>query len=267
MPLFAELGYKVWAPNQRGYGKTTRPRSIKAYQPENLLQDVRNLIEASGCSSVTLVGHDWGGNIAWLSAIEGVPLERLIILDMPHPSMFAKRLFRRKQLHRSRYMFYFQLPWLPVFTTLRHHARKVAEMFTEGAVHKARFTDEMLEVYREAALQPGAMRAMLNWYRAPIYYGTAHYDVAHPPKLEMPTLMLWGVKDPAFGTSLTYGTERYVKDLSIYYLDAAHWVQWEVPETVNTIIEAWLTDKPVPKEVGVGRLKVAHPQSDPSPVQ
>jgi len=237
--LLARMGYKAWAPNQRGYGKTTRPEGLEAYRTERLVEDVAALVDASGCREVTLFGHDWGGMVAWLFAIQAVrPLERLVLMNIPHPALFAEALrSNRTQRKRSRYIRFFQLPWLPEFLLRRKGAEMVAKAFTSMAVDKSRFPEADLAIYRENALQPGAATAMLNWYRAASFI---EQDVAYP-MVEVPTLLIWGEEDSALGKELTYGTDEFVRDLTLRYLPGvSHWVQQEAPEQVNAILEEWL---------------------------
>ena len=256
LPLFARLGYKAWAPNQRGYGKTSRPRRVRDYRLDHLVDDVASLIDASGCSSVTLVGHDWGGAVAWAAAlVRARPIERLMVMNLPHPTRFAEGLRTLKQLRRSWYIFAFQIPRLAEYVLGRDDAKAVGDMFHAVAVDKSRFPDEVLEVFRHNARQPGALTAMLNWYRAMLRPGASYVkDVLEsPPILDTPTLMVWGERDPALGKELTYGTERLVRDLTIRYLPGvSHWVQQEAPEAVNTIVEAWLGGRSIPEFEHVG---------------
>jgi len=241
MPLMARLGYKVWAPNQRGYGNTTRPKGMKAYRIEHLVEDVGALIDASGCREVTLFGHDWGGAVAWFAAIKKIrPLERLVVMNIPHPGIFREAMkHNRTQQKRSLYILFFQLPWLPEFLMRRKGADMVGKAFRGMAIDKSRFPDEVLDVYRKNALLPGAATAMLNWYRAARYQDRSEaYAV-----VDVPTLMIWGEEDSALGKELTLGTEKHVKDFTVRYLpDVSHWVQQEAPEQVNEILEAWLRD-------------------------
>jgi len=241
MPLMARLGYKVWAPNQRGYGNTTRPKSMKAYCIEHLVDDVGALIDASGCQEVTLLGHDWGGAVAWFAAIKKIrPLERLVVMNIPHPGIFREAMkHNHTQQKRSLYILFFQLPWLPEFLMRRKGAEMVGKAFRSMAIDKSRFPDEVLDVYRKNALLPGAATAMLNWYRAARYQDRSEaYAV-----VDEPTLMLWGEEDSALGKELTLGTEQYVRDFTVRYLPGvSHWVQQEAPEQVNEILETWLHD-------------------------
>ncbi len=245
LPLFAELGYRVWAPNQRGYGNTTRPKGRKAYKIDHLLDDIVSLIDAAGAKRVTLVAHDWGGILAWRFVMKNIrPLERMIVMNLPHLTRFHQALQEKEQRKRSRYAAFFQLPWLPEFVLGRKGAAGVAEAFRGMAIDKSRFPEEVLDVYRENALQPGALTAMINWYRANVFDITFEEP---GPVIQVPTLMIWGEEDTALGKEMTYGTDEFVHDFTLRYLpNVSHWVQQEAPEKVNEIVRAWLTGKPVP---------------------
>ena len=245
LPALGDLGYKAWAPNQRGYGATTRPSGVAAYKMEHLLDDVASLFDASGAKSLTLIGHDWGGAVAWMFALRSVrPVGRLIVMNLPHPQRFREHLATNKaQQRRSRYERFFQLPWLPEVLLRLRGARAVGQAFRGMAVDKGRFPDEALDVYRRQALEPGAMTAMLNWYRANPFRKVLEGSF---PVLDVPTLMVWGDQDTALGAEMTLGTEELVRDFTLRYLHASHWVQQEAPEQVNEIVSAWLTGEPVP---------------------
>lgn len=247
LPLLARLGMKVWAPNQRGYGGTTRPRGVRAYRIEELLADVAALVDASGCRRVTLLGHDWGGAVAWFFAMRAVrPLERLVVMNLPHPALMRRALrTSRAQRRRSWYALFFQVPWLPEWLLRRRGARAIGEAFRGMAVDPSRFPDEVLEVYRTSALQPGALTAMLNWYRAARRLRDEDFEA---PPLRVPTLVVWGEEDAALGVELLDGTEELVEDLTVRRLPGvSHWVQQEAPEKVNAILEAWLTGREPPR--------------------
>lgn len=241
IPVLAELGYKVWAPNQRGYGRTSpRPPEKSAYHIDHLLGDVAALIEASRCSSVTLIAHDWGALVAWIFALRGVaPIDRLVIMNVPHPQRFAEALQGdREQQKRSRYERFFQLPRLPEWVFKRRDAQGIAQAFRGMAVHKERFSDDAIRVFRDNALQPGAMSAMLNWYRANPF---RQLCAGKWPHLDVPTLMIWGEHDTALGKSLTLRTDELVGDLTLHYVNASHWVQQDAPDEVNAILRGWLS--------------------------
>jgi pimeloyl-ACP methyl ester carboxylesterase len=252
MPLLADLGYRVWAPNLRGYGRTTKPPRLQDYAIEKLVGDVAALVDAAGAASVTLISHDWGGVIAWYFAMRRVrPLERLVIMNAPHP-VAAEPAFRTwKQLKSSWYAMFFQLPWLPEALLRARGCRAVGDAMRRTSVNRERFPDEALAVFREAASQPGALTGMLNYYRAFVRGGgAARQKKLGSPVIDTPTLMIWGEQDVALTKATTSGTDAYVSDLTLRYLpDASHWVQQDDPDSVNRMLAAWLGGEPVP-EVG-----------------
>jgi pimeloyl-ACP methyl ester carboxylesterase len=208
------------------------------------MDDVAALIDASGARETLLIGHDWGGVIAWLFALRRVrPLSRLAIMNLPHPATFERALRRGvRQWLRSWYMLFFQLPWLPEKALGAGGAAMIGRAFRGMAVHKENFPDEVLDVYRRAALQPGALTAMLNYYRALLSGGGARRQRSLGyPKIDVPTLVVWGEQDTALGVETLEGIEEFVPTLTLHRLpDASHWVQQDVPEKVNEILRAWL---------------------------
>jgi pimeloyl-ACP methyl ester carboxylesterase len=249
MPLLASLGYTAWAPNMRGYGKTSRPKGIPAYHIDNLVADAAALIDAAGAKETLLIAHDWGALIAWQFAIRKArPLSRLIIMNVPHPACMMRELRTWRQLRKSWYVFFFQLPWLPERISTAKGAEAIHRAFHDMAVDKSRFPVAVTDEYRKTALEPGAMTAMINYYRASFRAGEAAMN-PQPGTVDTPTLMIWGEEDIALDKSTTIGTEQYVKNLTLRYLPGvSHWVQQEAPEKVNAMIEAWLKNEPVPIE-------------------
>jgi len=241
LPFLASLGYRVWAPNLRGYGQSSRPVAVSDYHIDRLVEDIDGLIDAAGTDSVLLVGHDWGGIIAWMTALERrVSLSGLVIINAPHPAIFASRIFSWPQLRRSWYIFFFQIPRLPEYWLGRQEAREIASAFLSMAVDKTRFSPTVLEVYRQQALIPGALTAMVNYYRANWKFLWATRPKLNRP-IETPTLLIWGERDPVLGVDLTLGTTELVVDLTTHYLpNVSHWAQQEAPEAVNEAIAAWL---------------------------
>jgi pimeloyl-ACP methyl ester carboxylesterase len=248
LPMLADLGYRVWAPNQRGYGKSYRPEGVESYGLDKLVDDVGAMIDVSGANSVTLFGHDWGGGVAWASALSHVrpQIDRLVVMNLPHPRKFTEALSGNwRQRLRSWYVLLFQIPRLPEWLLLRGRAKLVADAFTNASGRPEMFPDDILEIYRENALQPGAATAMINWYRAAVR-GRKTMDPrlrGLEGTLDIPTLMVWGENDPALGKELTYGTEDIVDDFEIHYLPTSHWVQQEAPEEVNAIVKQWIEKK------------------------
>lgn len=250
MPLLAGLGYRVWAPNLRGYGGTDSPSDIAAYRTRTLVEDVIGLIKASGAKEVLLVGHDWGGALAWSVALIAPELiHRLIILNVPHSACFARELRRPIQMVKSWYMLFFQLPWLPEFLLNWGRGRAIAESIRRTSCKPWRFPDEVLEVYRQNAARPGGLRAMINWYRAAFRYGgLGRLPKGSIPTIRTPTLFLWGDSDVALSIRTTTSTEKYVSDLTFrVFPGVSHWIQQEEPEAVNAMIEAWLSGARVPE--------------------
>lgn len=246
LPLLAELGYRAWAPDLRGYGETEpKPQAVKAYLIDRLMEDVAALIDASGAKSVTLIGHDWGAGLAWAFAANRVrPLQRLVIMNVPHPAVMTQHLRRGNwaQLRKSWYMFFFQLPGLPERMMTARGARAIRRAFHDMAIDKTNFTPDVLDRYARDAQRPGAMTGMINWYRAAFRLQgklAGPWDV-----IETPTLIVWGEADAALGVELLDGTDAYVRDLTIRRLpNVSHWVQQEAPEKVNAILREWLTAK------------------------
>lgn len=255
IPMLARLGYRVWAPNLRGYGKSDKPKGISEYAIDKLEQDVADLIDASGAKSVLLCGHDWGGMIAWHFAMHGVrPIERLVIMNAPHPACFYQRARTLRQLRKSWYIVFFQIPYLPELLLSRRNCEPVARAFLRMAMDKSRFPDDVLEVFRNNACEPGALTAMLNYYRA-IRHSVRIHRPRGFPRIDVPTLMLWGERDAALGKELTYGTDQHVSNFTVRYLpNVSHWVQQEAPETVNGMLEAWLEGKRIPEASDFSRM-------------
>lgn len=249
MPLLARLGYRVWAPDLRGYGDSDRPAGMQSYAIERLMDDVAGLIDAAGTRSTVLLAHDWGGVIAWYFAMRRLrPLERLVVMNAPHPAVMERELRHWRQARRSWYALFFQLPWLPERLLGAFDYRAIRESMRSSAVDKARFPESVQRVYRDSAAQPGALTAMLNYYRALVRGrgGRRQRALGYPP-IDTPTLLIWGEEDIALTKESTYGTERYVSNLTVRYLrGVSHWVQQEAPEVVNTMLDAWLNDRPVP---------------------
>lgn len=243
-----QLGYRVWAPNLRGYGKSDRPLSISDYTIDKLAADVGDLIDASGSHSVTLIGHDWGAAIAWFFATYNPgKLERLVIMNVPHPVLMQRGLRTLKQLRKSWYMVFFQLPVLPEKLLAMGDFTAIARAFKDSAVHKERFSDEDLEVFKRNAAEPGALSAMINYYRG-LPRALSLARTRGIPKIETKTLLIWGEQDIALGKELTYGTDALVDDLTVRYIaDASHWVQQDRPDAVNAMLSAFLSDQPVPE--------------------
>jgi len=250
MPMLAELGYTVWAPNLRGYGNSDAPRELEAYSLEVLMQDVSSLIEVSGCNEVVLIAHDWGAVIAWHFAMrEPDRLKKLIICNVPHPVPASAALSNGlEQLKKSWYIFFFQLPWFPEWL-MTQNKDGMGQMISNSATHPENFSADVIDLYNENASRPKNLTAMLNYYRALVRGGgAARQRRLGYPVISLPTLMVWGEADMALTVETTYGTDAQVSNLTMRYLPGiSHWVQQDAPDSVNAMISAFLQDLPVPE--------------------
>ena len=241
LPLLAGLGWRAIAPDLRGYGQSSRPPRTADYAISHLIDDVAGLFDAAGARRRLLIGHDWGAAIAWALALERrLPLDGLVIMNVPHPAVLA-RVMRAswRQPLRSWYMAFFQVPGLPEAMMTANGAQAIGRAFTGMAVDKSRFPPEVTDVYRKNALIPGAMTAMINYYRANTSLLGRWRGAA--PTIEVPTLMIWGEEDAALCIENTEGYETLVRDFTLRRLPGvSHWVQQEAPERVNAILTEWL---------------------------
>ncbi|MGK7872432.1 MAG: alpha/beta fold hydrolase [Xenococcaceae cyanobacterium] len=240
IPEFAK-DYKVVALDLRGYNDSDKPKDLAAYVMRELIKDVEGAIEELGYESCVLVGHDWGGAIAWNFAYEHPDMvDKLIVMNMPHLAKFVEGLRTPQQLLRSWYIFFFQLPLLPEWLLQWNDYQAIASGFIEMAIDKTAFREADLEVYKNAAAKRGALTAMLNYYRN-VFQELFNNNQQKWGILEIPTLMIWGENDLALGKELTNGTEAYVKDLQIKYIpNCSHWVQQEQPQLVNQYMGEFL---------------------------
>lgn len=226
--------YHVVALDLRGYNDSDKPEGLAAYEMSELVEDIRGVITGLGYEDCILVAHDWGGAIAWNFAYRYPDLlEKLIVMNLPHPAKFIEGSKTWSQLAKSWYIFWFQLPWLPELTLQFNNYQAIAAAFRDMSRDKSAFTCQDLTAFQNAAAKPGALTAMINYYRANFKFifgnQTSTWDV-----LEIPTLMIWGEADAALGKELTYGTDIYVKDLTLEYIPhCSHWVQQEQPKLVN----------------------------------
>lgn len=239
IPEFAK-DYNVVALDLRGYNDSDKPKETAAYALPELIKDVEGAILALGYDKCVLVGHDWGGAIAWSFAYEHADmLEKLIVLNLPHPAKFVAGLRTPQQLLRSWYIALFQLPKLPEWMLSANDYAAIRAAFSNMAINPEAFSPQDLDAYATAAAKPGALTGMLNYYRN-IFRSDGLFQQTWDT-LEIPTLMIWGEEDTALGKELTYGTEEFVSDFEIKYIpQCSHWVQQEQPALVNQYIRDFL---------------------------
>ncbi len=238
IPEFAR-DYQVVAIDLRGYNDSDKPKEKSAYVMNEFIQDVKGVIQGLGYEKCVLVAHDWGGIIAW-NFVDIYPetVEKLIILNLPHPLKLIRSFRTWKQLQKSWYIFFFQIPFLPELLLQYANYNWIEQMFAGIALGKSIFTLKDLKAYKQAVAKPGALRAMLNYYRnffIPQLINK-NWDI-----VAVPTLMIWGEEDKFLGKELTYGTEAYVRDFKIKYIpNCSHWVQQEQPTLVNQYMREFL---------------------------
>lgn len=231
----AAAGFRVIAPDQRGYNTSDKPGAVADYAVQTLAMDVADLVTALGYEQVSLVGHDWGGAVAWMVA--SLPqtaqvVRRLGILNAPHPALFLDQM-SLKQLRKSWYMFLFQLPAVPEWLISRNNFKLLRGMLRYSGYQRPVMSEAEYQIFAAAFMQPGALTAAINYYRAALRGNPLALKRQVQP-VSCPTLLIWGEKDVALGKELTYGLSPLVPRLRVQYIeDAGHWVQQEKPEDVN----------------------------------
>jgi epoxide hydrolase 4 len=245
LPALAEAGFRAVAPDLRGYGRSD---THGPYDLETLAGDAAGLIGALGRDSATVVGHDWGGAVAWATA-HAAPerVARLVVLNCPHPASIRRELLTNpRQLARSSYMFFFQLPWLPERMLTRNRAGAIARALRGGSHVREAWPREELDRAREVFLRPRVASAALGYYRtAARRLGVARRLAKRRP-ITAPTLILWGVEDRFLGEEtirperlrpfFAPGNRPEIRRIE----EAGHFVQCEAPERVNEVLLAWL---------------------------
>jgi pimeloyl-ACP methyl ester carboxylesterase len=239
IPYLAEKGYRVWAPDQRGYNISDKPEGIRNYNLDLLAADVNGLIDASGREKVYLVGHDWGAVVAWWTTLKYPQhVQKLVILNAPHPAVSARTMRDDpEQRRRSRYFLFFQLPWLPEMLLRANNWRVTVESLIKTSAPDT-FVEEDIEYYREAWSQPGAFTSMLNWYRAVFQ---ARPKSLPSPHIRVPIRILWGARDPFIIREAAEMSLKFLDNGELFYFEnATHWIQHEEAEDVNRHLSEFL---------------------------
>lgn len=237
MQPLADAGFRVIAPDLRGYNLSDKPSGVSAYRMENLVADVEGLIRQTGLKRAHVVGHDWGGLIAWwLAMLAPDRVERLAILNAPHPAAFRREIRMPDQMLRSWYAAAVQLPVLPEIAIRRDDFALLESAFRASTVRPGAITDDDIRRYKESAARPGALTAMLNYYRA-----AARRAAPATRRIDHPVLLIWGEQDQALTIRMTHGLEEWVPNLRIERLpEASHWVAEEAPERVTALLTDFL---------------------------
>src|SRR5215468_2726597 len=233
-PLVA-AGYRVIAPDTRGINLSSKPDGFEAYAVDLLAGDIRGLIGELGAKSARLVGHDWGGSVAWTTAMNHPEVvDRLAILNAAHPRKLSEGLHNPNQLRKSWYFFFFAIPGLPEEVV---HARDWH--FFRHFLHDANppYTPQEIERYVEAWSQPGAAAGMINYYRASVRQSQKEAAAKLRP-ISAPTLVIWGERDSYLGSDLAEPHSDDVPNLDRVerLADASHWVHHDEAERVNELL-------------------------------
>jgi epoxide hydrolase 4 len=236
----AAAGFRVIAPDQRGYNLSDKPPRVEDYTTDTLARDVVAVLDALGIAKAAVVGHDWGGGVAWWLALRHPDrVSRLVVINCPHPlAMQAALEGSFAQFARSWYIFAAQIPGLP---------ERVAEwtnygILTRGLRRSSRpgtFTETDFARYRRAWSRPGAIRGMVNWYRA-----AAQIRPAPPrdPRVRVPTLLLWGCRDRFLRRDLASNSAAMCDDVRLeLFPGATHWLPHEEPARVNRLLAEFLS--------------------------
>ena len=232
-PLVA-AGFRVIVPDQRGYNLSSKPTGIASYALSELVSDVIAIADQLGQRKIFLAGHDWGAAVAWSAALlHPQRVAKLVALNVPHPSVMRKFMKTRlRQVLRSWYIFFFQLPWLPEALFSAFHFRVGARALLRSS-RPGTFSTEDLAQYREAWSQPGAVTSMIHWYRALFRYPTKFPDRT----VHVPTRILWGERDAFLLPEMAHESLRCCADAELYtFANASHWLQHEEPVRVSELL-------------------------------
>lgn len=235
IPALVDAGFRVIVPDQRGYNLSDKPKGVAAYDVDILVRDVIGLFDHFGIQKAKLVGHDWGAVVAWALAIQRPErLEKLAILNVPHPDVMTRFILGNlNQRKKSLYIFFFQLPFAEMI--LRRNNFHLLERALVG--RRGSFTPENIIEYKKAWSQPGALTAMLNWYRSIVrksLRGARNPNKVQARPVNVPTLMLWGKHDVALSHEMAQPSIEACEHGELILLEkATHWVQHDAADEVN----------------------------------
>jgi epoxide hydrolase 4 len=238
IPALARSGFRVVAVDQRGYNTSDKPLGVRAYALDVLAGDVVGLVESCGRRRASLVGHDWGGLVAWWTACRHPDhVDRLAVLNAPHPAAVGAYMRRHpSQVLRSHYVALFQIPALPEAALARRDCAAMRRALV-GSSRPGTFRPEDLERYAQAWREPGALTAMVNWYRA-----LRHRPAWRNSRVAAPTLAIWGLQDRFLEIGLAEESLALCDSGRLVTIeDATHWVHLEEAERVNAELVRFLT--------------------------
>lgn len=248
----ASKGYRVIAPDQRGYNLSDKPKHVKDYHISTLASDIDQLAQTLGYEQINLVGHDWGAAVAWwMATIFPERLKKLVILNVPYPSILRDQWMNGNwdQILKSWYVLFFQVPFIPEAVASLMDYEGPANILRSTS-RKGSFTEEDIARYKRAWAQPGALSGMVNWYRALVRESADRVPEAISgekrasklPRITVPTLILWGEKDVALTKELAQlSLDLCENGQLIYFPKATHWLQHDEADAVNAHIESFVS--------------------------
>jgi epoxide hydrolase 4 len=241
IPALANAGYCVWVPDQRGYNLSEKPHGLDAYRIDELVTDVIGLIDAAGRERAFIVGHDWGAAVTW-RLVNRFPnrVDKAAVLNVPHPYVMGKYILHSwRQIRRSTYIAYFQIPALPERKLGAENWQPMVAALNRTAP-PGLFSVEDMTRYRSAWSLPGAMTAMLNWYRA---FVQRPVSWAPSPRVKPPMLMIWGTADAALEAEMAPLSIELCDNGRLHLLEGvSHWVQHQAPAEVNRLLLEYLAE-------------------------
>ena len=230
----AAAGFRVIAPDQRGYNLSSKPSGAVRYAFAELVSDVIAIADQLGQKKIFLAGHDWGAVVAWSTALlHPQRIAKLAVLNVPHPSVMRRYMTTQpRQTRRSWYIFFFQLPYLPEALFSAFHFRLGARSLLRSS-RPGTFSPDDLAQYRAAWSQPGALTAMINWYRALFRYRTPFPERT----VHVPTRILWGERDVFLLSEMAHASMRYCTNAELFtFAGASHWLQHEEPARISQLL-------------------------------
>jgi epoxide hydrolase 4 len=231
----AAQGYRAIAPDLRGYGLSDKPEGLEPYRSAAALADLAALARWTGDAPVAVLGHDWGGTLAYCFASEHPErVSRLVVLNAAHPESYARALTRSLQLLRSWYILFFQLRGIAEWVVTRRWVFRW--LMRKLVANKALMTEARVDAARRELLRPGAVRAALSYYRAAF-----RWPIKCPAVIQAPTLILWGDSDPALDPRLLDDVSTRITSVTVHHVEGAgHFVQWDEPERVLNEVVGFL---------------------------
>lgn len=239
IPLFAKAGYRAIALDLRGYNRSDAPAAISEYGSSHLAHDVERVMDTLRIERAAIVGHDWGGVVAWhFAARHPERVSKLVVINAPHPAAYIRSLLRTSQLLRSWYVFAFQIPRIPELLLTASRMKWLRRIWHGAAGDAGTVTGADVDKYAKAFSREGKVRAAVNYYRAAM---RSAFRRERSVRIKTPTLIIWGGRDKFLVSSLPEATRRWVRNLRIHRLaNYGHWPQLESPEEVNAVIVGFL---------------------------